>query len=267
MTYGDVQKMAVEGVPEHRHGANGEVVPPAPKGNEVSVVDDTPEKKELSASNKRLSSKLAEARLTLRTQSVRTRLSSLRAQGKVTPAEMKKIDVAKLARLSQEGLDAVLGSYDAREPVIIPGLYGTAKGMTTTQLAAEVGKKTKSVLEAEARAQMSLKKTGAKSRLSETTEDKEEGVHNTHLEGTDAHTVSSLSEAEADDAFERMCKMVADGDKDGAKSLFKQCAGRMTAESTDSEDSLKHLSAALDAIEEEQGRIVKLAGAASGARV
>lgn len=73
----------------------------------------------------------ATAQLALKKQSIITRLSALKAEGKVTPAEIKKFSKDRLDKLAKENeatIDAVLKTYQDREPVIMPGLVGSTKG-------------------------------------------------------------------------------------------------------------------------------------------
>lgn len=72
---------------------------------------------------------LAQKRLT-----VVTRLTKLRADGKVTPAEIKSLNIEELSGKSDEVINAALQTYEKREPVIDPGLYGTTKALTASQL-------------------------------------------------------------------------------------------------------------------------------------
>lgn len=80
----------------------------------------------------------ASAQLEGRKAGIMVRLSKLQADAKITPAEVKKIDVAKLAAATQETVDAVFGSYEAREPVVLAGVYGTAKATNAAELAREL---------------------------------------------------------------------------------------------------------------------------------
>lgn len=74
------------------------------------------------------------AKLAAATGTIHTRLSKLRAQCKVTPAEIKKMDIVKLASSSQAEIDAAMQSYEAREPVIIPGQLGTIKALDLAKI-------------------------------------------------------------------------------------------------------------------------------------
>jgi hypothetical protein len=83
-----------------------------------------------------------------------TRLSKLRADGKVTPAEIKKMDLVSLASKPQNEIDLVLKTYDDREPVIMVGQRGTTKASDLSKLSSK--EKEMQKLEADSRKNMSL---------------------------------------------------------------------------------------------------------------
>ena len=66
--------------------------------------------------------------------SISSRLSALKGQAKITPAEIKKISIDELAAKTEEEINTALSTYEKREPVILTGLYGTTKAMTSVQL-------------------------------------------------------------------------------------------------------------------------------------
>jgi hypothetical protein len=97
------------------------------------------------------------ARLAAAKSKIIVRLSTLRAQAKVTPAEIKKMDIEKLSTEPQSTIDAVLKTYEDREPVIMTGQLGSVKADDLANLGKEMRV---SRLEQETRANMSmLKKT------------------------------------------------------------------------------------------------------------
>lgn len=100
------------------------------------------------------------AQLAAKSGRIMTRLSALRASAKVTPAEIKKIDVTKLAAMDEAAIALVLKSYDDREPVIPVGQYGTTKA-ADLNVVGDASKKRLADMEAASRANMSLKKDTA----------------------------------------------------------------------------------------------------------
>lgn len=87
---------------------------------------------------------------------ITTRLAALRAEAKVTPAEIKKMDIDKLSKEPIATIEAVLKSYEDREPVIITGQFGSIKAEELHRLST---KTRVSQLEAETRANMSMLKS------------------------------------------------------------------------------------------------------------
>lgn len=91
-------------------------------------------KPELARLAKGMSKDLKAARLAGRIASVGARLSKLQACAKITPAERKKLDMTKLASMTDEAREAVLGSYEGREPVIDARIHGTSKAVNLSKL-------------------------------------------------------------------------------------------------------------------------------------
>lgn len=73
-------------------------------------------------------------RLATKKSQIVVKLAGLRAEGKISPAEIKKIDVTKLAGTNDATVNAVFDSYAAREPVILTGVYGTKKAEDLAKL-------------------------------------------------------------------------------------------------------------------------------------
>ena len=142
---------------------------------------------------------------------ITVRLSGLKAQGKITPAEVKKIDLSKLAASNEATIDAVLKSYEDREPVIAAGVMGSI----TADDASSIAKKVKmSKLESEARMNMPSKRT----KLMEEQEKmagEEESETNIHIDTTPHVDMEAEYQA-----FE---KMMDDGlDKERVKKYVKE---------------------------------------------
>lgn len=92
---------------------------------------------------------------------ISVRLGRLRSERKVTPAEVKSLNLDELAGKSDEVVEAALASYEKREPVIDAGLYGTTKGLTAAQLATELKKMNMTELELQTRLNMPSKRDEA----------------------------------------------------------------------------------------------------------
>lgn len=168
-------------------------------------------KKKLSAAKAKVTnlstafrSKVGTANLAISTGRINARLSRLRAEAKITPAEIKKIDVAKLAAASPETVDAVLKSYDDREPVVHLGMIGSTKATSISKAHNEVRM---SALEAETRANMSLmRKTAASG-------DKAASTTLSQTARAEAEVVANL-----DEEFSAIMKLMEGGKKEDART-------------------------------------------------
>lgn len=108
-------------------------------------------KERLTRLSARTVARAADGGVRLARAQVMVRLSKLKADAKITPAEIKKIDVEKLAKLSSEARNAVLASYDSREPVIHIGTVGSVKALDPTAMMSAQSKKKFDKLYAESR--------------------------------------------------------------------------------------------------------------------
>lgn len=172
------------------------------------------------------------ARLAARKGSIAVRLSKLRSEAKITPAEIKKMDLDKLASGDDKTIDAVMKVIEDREPVVMLGALGTVKAEDVHKLS----KGTRmSQLEMETRANMSLlKKTATGDKLKKMSPEEV----NVHIDTT-PHVHQELS-AECDE----LCKMTQDEElKKRLKSWMKKCMGSSTEDQMSSGDTEKHLSA------------------------
>lgn len=123
--------------------------------------------------NKKLTAKLGElarlasefkktsdgTKLQIKKSEIGVRFSKLKSQAKITPAELKKIDISRLAKESEATVSAVLKSYEDREPVILPGMIGSKNAIDASKVAKQVRM---SKLEMETRKNMSLLKNTVK---------------------------------------------------------------------------------------------------------
>lgn len=99
--------------------------------------------------------------------SISNRLSKFKAEGKVTPAEIKSLDIDKLSSGSDEVINATLSSFDKREPVIDTGLVGTTKALSAGQLAGRLKKMNMERDELQTRLNMGMKRDEALKRMAE----------------------------------------------------------------------------------------------------
>lgn len=89
-------------------------------------------------------------RLATRKVGIATRLATLQSQGKITPAEYKKIDIVRLASGTEETANEVLKTYEARQPVVDFSQRGTKKAVDPSEIGKEMKRLKSKQVEAEA---------------------------------------------------------------------------------------------------------------------
>lgn len=163
-----------------------------------------------------------------------SRLSALKASAKITPAEVKKIDVARLSGESDATIDAVFKSYEDREPVILAGIMGSAKAETVSDLAQSIRMQQ---LEAETRANMSLKQaTGGQAQSSGETDAERQAsqVRMKRLSSLNDPEVNHMADGTDqgvpyDLAYGEICKMMDEGKGNEAKAAIKALLDKMAS--------------------------------------
>lgn len=140
-------KHHLEGMKKHLEGMSTEAAPPSSpvpakmdSGQTPAVDEKKPEHMaaKLSEGIKRLAELNAKMVLATKKNSLSSRLNSIKRLGKITPAEMAKIDLTKLASETDATQNAVLKSYEDREPVIMAGMVGNAKAEDVATLSKEL---------------------------------------------------------------------------------------------------------------------------------
>lgn len=187
------------------------------KDEDKEEMESSKEDKKLSAARERivrLSSDFRKAfegaQLAAKKGKIVSRLSALKSNAKITPAEIKKIDIEKLAGQGDETVDLVLKTYEDREPVVMTGALGSIKADELHRLSNEIKM---SRLEAETRKNMSLLKHTVKTRMQE---EKEGGEVSIHVDTT-PHV-----DQEIEMAYGSVCKMMDEGKLAEAKELLKK---------------------------------------------
>lgn len=82
-------------------------------------------------------SSFSTSRIEARKDTIVHRLASLRSKKKITPAEIKAIDLVKLSAKSDDQLEAFFEGFELREDVVLVGQRGTAKAEPVARLAKE----------------------------------------------------------------------------------------------------------------------------------
>ncbi len=204
---------------------------------------DKEEKAEMSRLSKGFQAAQTSARLAVKKSQYAVRLSKLKAAGKLTPAEIKKIDLAELAKGPDSEAEAFFKALDLSEPKILAGLIGSAHSLDVSK----VSKKMElSRLEAESRANMSMVRKPAKDKLAEG-----EAETNIHIDTTPHSDVGVESE------YEAMCKMMDEGKIAEAKEAMKKLVDRMkkmggVADESVSMEAEKEMTALADEVKKMQ---------------
>jgi hypothetical protein len=182
----------------------------------LSEDDEDEDEKEMKKLSGGFAAKAASVRLAMRKSSIHSRLSALRSEAKITPAEMKKIDLVRLASATDATVDAVLESYKNRQPVIHTGIFGSVKAETAAQLAAKVKSKEMTKLEAESRARFSSLGKKGQTKLS--------GMEqNESTASFDKKVMEAPQQPGQDeDAFDTFARMIREGRDEEAKAMFAQ---------------------------------------------
>ena len=227
----------------------------AAEDEEKKKEEDEKSKTELSAAITSMQKKTAAVRLALRKTNLAARFTRLRAQAKVTPAELKKIDFVKLAAANDVTIEAVVQSYENREPVIRTGQLGTIKAMS----AAELSKKTQlTQLEQECRANMSTVRNNGVKLSSEGTEQigDRKPVEEVTLTG------------DSDSAWTEIVKAMTAGDEEGAKNLFRAaCKLNSGGDVAVDETEMASLMSAFADLESNFSSVVRLTSARMGVQL
>lgn len=234
--------------------------------------DEKEEGKEKLAASKKEFVKLAKgfktasgtARLNQNKSKIAIRLSALRAKSKVTPAEIKEIDIAKLASKGDEAIEAVLDSYEKREPQVLVGMFGTQKGESTAKLAKSA---MLSALETEARVQFTSNPKNKKF-----AEGQKEAPKSSEENMADGAEEKPSGEHLA--VYDSMKKCMEEGKHEEALahaehlgSLLKRLGADAVGDGKDSKDAESHMSALAGDVKTMQelfGDLVKLASANLG---
>lgn len=163
---------------------------------------------------KNFKSSTEKVQLAARTSRVMARLSALKKLAKITPAEIKKLDIKKFAAMDDKVLDAVFEAYNAMEPKVFVGAFGTQKAEELSRLRAEKDKKTRmTALEKEVRANMSsVPKTPGEDHMGET----EVHIDTAPHEHNDSHMAADM-----DADYDSLKKLMAEDDEKAKEHLRK----------------------------------------------
>lgn len=148
----------------------------------------------------------SEVSVELRRSSIASKLSKLRSEGKITPAELRKLDTVKMAGMSDEMAGVMLATFDAREPVV---RFGSLAGTNKAENIEAITKKYRMArIELESRMNMSLKNGDIKAKLAKLSEDEKKELSEAG-EGKEEPSKGMLTKLN----FDELSAMVDDKDK------------------------------------------------------
>ena len=191
------------------------------------------QKTQLIALRKEMNGMAGKVQLAQKKMKISSRLSKLLAEQKVTPAEVKKINLSQMAEKSDEAIDAALLSYEQRQPVIEVGLRGSVKALTPSQVQSQIKKLSQPIKELKTRLSMPSKRDAALAQLKEMglkEADLEEPVQ-IHIDNVPQgqHDVSGMDE-KFEAAYAKAKQLMAEGKEEEAKEHLKAHCKTLTME-------------------------------------
>lgn len=148
---------------------------------------------------------LKKARLAAVAGNISVRLAKLQSRAKITPAERKTINVTELAGKGADVVEAVLDSYEKRQPVVFVGQLGTVQAVDIATVSKEVKL---AQLEDETRKNLGKKKKDGTTQLAQ----QQPGVASVRLAEGDT-TEDGKKKEELAATVERFTSMVGDIEK------------------------------------------------------
>lgn len=184
------------------------------------------------------------------------RLNKLIVEKKMTPAEFKKMDLVKLAKLDSSSLDTIMDTFNARENVIEPGQRGSASmAIEFSTLNKDLESKQQKKLKSEVKDSMKRLKKDLKFKGDEDKEmgaDKE-GKDEKKMKFGDKVKGKEMSSKE-DDGDKEMA-----GDDEGDKEV-KDLAGGKDIPDAPGADEMTALDQLMARVDEQTTQIARLAG-------
>lgn len=195
-------------------------------------------------------------RLALQKARIGNTIARLKREAKISPAEIRKMNLDELASQNEKTIKAVLSSYENRQPVIEAGQYGTLKAMKPSEIAHDVR-----LHNLELETLQNMKFTGK--------------VHSTRLQedekkGKEAPT-SKVDEAELacddDGMFSEIAKAIREERDDDAKELYRRARKMALADTSVDEAEMSALMSSVCDLETEFNSLVRLSAVATGVRL
>ena len=214
-------------------------------------------KKKLSSAITSMKAKQENLRLAIKKANINSQFARLRREAKISPAEMKKLDVVRLAKSSDETIAAVLESFEIRQPAVHTGIYASVNAVNLTAVAKELESAKLSALEKECRARFSSipKKEGDES--------------NNDTNFSDNKAPETKEEIGHTDLWDEIVKSIKVGDERSAHEMYRKMRGmKMEADTCEATDvDMKHLMSELASLETEYSEVIRLSALSSGIKI
>lgn len=179
---------------------------------------------------------------------IQARLSKLKAEAKITPAEIRRLRVDELAGKSDEAIEAALSTYESREAVVHTGMVGTIKAMTPSEMANSLKSLRMSRLELETMMNMPSKREEAIKRLAALQEEeKEVNIHIDNVPQGEHDTEMS----DYDKMMDECSKLMDEGKMEDAKAKMKEYGERMKKMKVPADTSMGDAQAEMNELAEE----------------
>ncbi len=172
-------------------------------------------KESMSRLSKAFGEKSGQARLALKKNAIASKLSKLRSEAKITPAEIKKINLDQLAAKSDEVINATLATFESREPVVHTGVFGTTKAMDVSALSKDIKERQAKLSELEHKMNMPSKRKAAEEEYKKLQAEMGKGQE---------ILLSAVKTEEVDALSDKFSQLLDAGKTDEAKALMKTAA-------------------------------------------
>ena len=191
------------------------------------------------------------------------KLSTLKAEGKVTPAEIKKLSLEEVGKKTDAEVDSMLETYSKREPQVLTGIFGTAKALTSVQLHKALTGSRKDLIRLETLKNMPSMKKQFEAEMKRLQEEGEKEV-NVHIDNVPQGN-HPTEMAEYDKMWDECSKMMTEGKVAEAKEhMRKYYSGLMTkgmaSEMPVGPDQMSAVAKELKKLQTEFSELVKLVG-------
>lgn len=194
-----------------------------------------------------------DVQLAARKAKIGARLTALRKEKKITPAELKKVDVANLAAMSEDQAATILKTYSDREPVLDTEVHGSATAVNLSTIAA---KYKAAKLEAETRMSMPSKAKEAKAQLAAIEAEEKKEIEEAKASGaTEQHYEPSYAE---------LSKFIPSDKTEAFKVHLKKFLAGETDEGTVGEKQMSELDEKIKLMQTQMKELLQLVGSLTG---